>query len=231
MVRYDLHIHTYYSPCAVNSPKEIIEQAEKLGLNGIAITDHDTFEGLHEALEIETDLMIVPGIEISTNMGHILALGVADGEIERGLPPKEVADLVHRLGGIVVPAHPFDYIRLGIKKEVYNIPCDALEVINGCSTLPRWNKLARKAALELDLPMIAGSDGHAAFEIGIAWTDFLTEPQTWQELISMILKKESIPKGTRHNLLTSKIKRYWLKFKNRKNRPETGPPIRRFKRW
>ncbi|MEA2071538.1 MAG: CehA/McbA family metallohydrolase [Asgard group archaeon] len=218
MVRIDLHVHTNYSD-GTDSPEEIIQQAEKIGLDGIAITDHDTYQGLHKALEIETDLLIVPGIEISSTEGHILAYGLTDADIEKGLTPKETVDKIHRYGGIAVPAHPFDFIRLGIKKAVFSIASDAIEVINGCCTLPYWNKKARKVALELDLPMIAGSDGHSIHEIGVAWTDFVSEPRTWQEVISAIMKKECIPLGKTHPVILSKIRRFWRTLKKRKERP------------
>jgi predicted metal-dependent phosphoesterase TrpH len=130
------------------------------------------------------------------------------------------------MGGIAVPAHPFDTIRLGIKNEVYKIKSDAIEVINGCITFKRCNRKAIDVALELDLPMIAGSDGHSTEEIGIAWTDFLTEPETWQDVISMILRKESIPLGGRHPILPSKFRRFWKAFKKRKERPVPYPWIK-----
>jgi predicted metal-dependent phosphoesterase TrpH len=225
MVRIDMHTHTNYSD-GTDSALEIIKQAEKIGLDGIAITDHDTFEGLHEALEIETNLIIVPGIEISTSKGHILAYGVSDGEYEMGLSPQETVEIIHKNGGIAVPAHPFDYIRLGIKDEIFSIPSDAIEVINGCITLARWNKKAYDAALELDLPMLGGSDGHSTEEIGIAWTDFLGEPRTWQDVISMVLKKECVPVGGRHRVLPSKIKRFWKAYKKRNDRPIPYPWIK-----
>lgn len=226
MVRFDLHVHTNYSD-GTDSVEEIIRQAEKIGLDGIAITDHDTFGGLHKALEIETKLIIVPGIEISTCEGHILAYGITDGEFEIGITPAETVDQIHRAGGIAVPAHPFDYVRLGIKDEIYNIKSDALEVINGCITLGRWNEKARKAAIELDLPMIAGSDGHSTQEIGIAWTDFIHAPKKWQDVISMILKKEAIPVGGKHRLIPSKVKRFWRAYKKRKDRPMPYPFIKK----
>ncbi|MHA1211308.1 MAG: PHP domain-containing protein [Candidatus Heimdallarchaeota archaeon] len=224
MVKIDMHVHTNYSD-GVDSPEEIIRQAEKMGLDGIAIVDHDTFGGLHEAFEIETDLIIIPGIEVSTCKGHILGYGISDGEIEIGLTTKETVDIIHRMGGIAVPAHPFDRIRLGIKKEVYNLNIDALEVINGCITLNRFNKKAMEVAIELDLPMIGGSDGHSTEEIGNAWTDFLTEPENWQDVISMILRKESIAIGGRHPVLSSKVRRFVKAYKKRKMRPVPYPWI------
>ena len=229
MVRFDLHTHTNYSD-GTDSAEEIIRQAEKIGLDGIAITDHDTFGGLHAALEIETDLIIVPGIEISTCKGHILAYGISDGDFEIGLTPVETVDQIHRAGGIAVPAHPFDYIRLGIKDEIFNIKSDAIEVINGCITLVHWNKKAREAALELNLPMIAGSDGHSTEEIGIAWTDFVTPPENWQDVITMILKKETIPVGGIHRVIPSKVKRFWKAYKKRNNRPTPYPFIKQPKK-
>ncbi|MBN1330041.1 MAG: CehA/McbA family metallohydrolase [Candidatus Heimdallarchaeota archaeon] len=225
MVRIDMHVHTNYSD-GVDSAEEIIRQAERMGLDGIAIADHDTFGGLYEALEIETDLLIIPGIEVSTCKGHILAYGILEGEIEVGLTPKETVDIIHKMGGIAVPAHPFDTIRLGIKKEVYHLNIDALEVINGCITFSKCNQKAFKVARELDLPMIAGSDGHSTEEIGNAWTDFLEQPESWQDVISMILRKESIPIGGRHPVIPSKIRRFIKTFRKRKERPVPYPWIK-----
>ncbi|NHJ39239.1 MAG: PHP domain-containing protein [Asgard group archaeon] len=226
MVRIDMHIHTNYSD-GTDSVVELIRHAEKIGLDGIAITDHDTFEGLHKALDVETDLIIIPGIEISTSKGHILAYGLTDGEIEIGLSPKETVDIIHKMGGIAVAAHPFDPFRLGIKKEIYEVKCDALEVINGCITIKHYNKKAFKTALKLDMPMVAGSDGHLIEEIGICWTDFITEPETWQDVISMILRKESIPVGNRHPLLPSKFRRIFKAIKKRHERPVPYPKIKK----
>jgi len=225
MVRIDMHVHTNYSD-GVDSTKEIIRQAEKLGLDGIGIADHDTFGGLHEALEIETDLIIIPGIEVSTCKGHILAYGILEGEIEVGLTPKETVDIIHKMGGIAVPAHPFDAIRLGIKKEIYHLNIDAVEVFNGCITLNKFNQKAFRVAQELDLPMIAGSDGHSTEEIGNAWTDFLEQPESWQDVLSMILRKESIPIGGRHPIIPSKIRRFFKAYKKRKERPVPYPWIK-----
>ena len=75
MKKFDLHIHTKYSDGS-GSPKDIIYNARKKGLNGIAITDHNTLEGYFRAKDIDANITILPGFEVSTEAGHILVLGL-----------------------------------------------------------------------------------------------------------------------------------------------------------
>jgi len=66
-MKFDLHIHTNYSD-GLYSPKEIVDLAITKNLNGIAITDHDTIEGIEVALKYTNNrfnLKIIPGIELS----------------------------------------------------------------------------------------------------------------------------------------------------------------------
>ena len=81
-LKIDLHVHTVYSYDSLITPKELVQYAKKRGLDGVAITDHDR---LDSALKIarETDLLIVPGMEIESLNGHIVALGVRRGSSER----------------------------------------------------------------------------------------------------------------------------------------------------
>ncbi|WP_432204767.1 PHP domain-containing protein [Cetobacterium somerae] len=64
--RYDLHTHTTYSD-GTFTVRELLNRAKYLGLKGIAITDHDTMEGIPEGKKIskELDLDFIPGIEFS----------------------------------------------------------------------------------------------------------------------------------------------------------------------
>ncbi|HPM62477.1 MAG TPA: PHP domain-containing protein, partial [Methanoregulaceae archaeon] len=84
MLSCDLHVHTIFSRDGESTPLEIIRRAEAVGLDAIAITDHDTVEGAIAALSIPTSLVIIPGIEISTRQGHLIALGVTE-KIPSGL--------------------------------------------------------------------------------------------------------------------------------------------------
>ncbi len=79
MLLYDLHVHTLASD-GVESPEQVITRALRVGLGGVAITDHDTIDGLERAMNfiIENNLEIdlIPGIELNTDFGenevHIL---------------------------------------------------------------------------------------------------------------------------------------------------------------
>ena len=65
---FDLHVHTTYSD-GLLSPKEVVDLARRKGLNGIAITDHDTVEGINSALKVSKgfkDFYLIPGIEFGT---------------------------------------------------------------------------------------------------------------------------------------------------------------------
>jgi predicted metal-dependent phosphoesterase TrpH len=77
MIKLDLHVHSKYSDDAVGSPREIIKSLKKKGLQGMAFTDHNTVRGGIEALKIAPkEFIVIPGIEISTADGHMLALNV-----------------------------------------------------------------------------------------------------------------------------------------------------------
>ena len=165
MYSFDLHVHTVCSgdsPCTV---REALESAKKKGLNGLAITDHNSVSALSEGKKVakEMDLMFIPGIEVSSKDGHILGLGVEES-IPRELDAAETVDRIREKGGIAVSAHPFS---LSPKPfSAIRADYDAIEVFN-----PRrfiGNQLARKYAAEKDLPTVAGSDSHYKEEIGLA---------------------------------------------------------------
>lgn len=165
MHSFDLHVHTKNSgdsPCKV---REVIDSAKKKGLSGIAITDHNTTSGLEEALKITEgeDFLLIPGIEISSEDGHILGLGIEE-EIPRYLPASEVVERIHDLGGIAVSAHPFS---LSDKPfSALRAEFDAIEIFN-----PRryiGNHLAENYASKHRIPGTGGSDAHFCEEVGFA---------------------------------------------------------------
>lgn len=100
-MKCDLHIHSFYSfNDGVNSPKDIIKQAIKVGLDSIAITDHDTMNGFFKAKNYakKLDFDLVPGIEISSREGHILGIFIEE-EIPKNISAKETIEMIHTQGG------------------------------------------------------------------------------------------------------------------------------------
>lgn len=162
---FDLHVHTLHSgdsPCTV---EEAIRAAKNAGLSGIAITDHNSVKGVEKAFEIteDDDFLVIPGIEVSSEDGHILGLGVEES-IPRDRPAATVVDDIHERGGIAISAHPFS---LSLKPfSALRAEFDAIEVFNSRRYL--GNHLAKRYALDQDLKMTAGSDAHFCEEVGLA---------------------------------------------------------------
>jgi len=77
-MRFDLHIHSNYSPDSRLDVDDILRRAVKKGLDGIAICDHDTITGSflarRRAKELDLPLLVLPAVEVSTNMGHLIVL-------------------------------------------------------------------------------------------------------------------------------------------------------------
>ncbi len=162
-MKLDIHVHSTYSD-GTDSVKSLVRRAKQLGLDGIAITDHNTVKGGCEALKYATDdFTTIPGIEVSSKEGHILVLNVTD-DIKKGIPAEEVAEKAHELGGIAIPAHPYDMIRTGIGDLALRDCFDAIEAINGKTFINSKN--VRKIAKENNITCVGGSDAHCASELG-----------------------------------------------------------------
>ena len=179
--KIDLHCHSWFSGDGVSSPESLIAAARKKGLHGFALTDHDTSDGyLHlvdrglarlDGQPVD-NFLVIPGVEVSTAEGHLLCLGVTLPRL-KGTPAAEVCKIVHSLGGLAIPAHPYDLFRAGIRQAVLEtLEIDGLEVFNAATTLKRYNQMAWDFASARHLPMTAGSDAHHEMAIGTAHTIF-----------------------------------------------------------
>jgi predicted metal-dependent phosphoesterase TrpH len=91
------------------TPKEIIKRSRKIGLDAVAIADHNSIkgsmEGIKESKGID-DFIILPSMEISTLKGHIVALGIQE-EIKSNMSPEETIEEIRDQGGISIIPHPF----------------------------------------------------------------------------------------------------------------------------
>jgi len=115
-MKIDPHIHSIYSGDSRSTPEKIIKQALLIGLDVIAISDHDSVEGSKIAIEMSKKMdkiLIIPSIEISSSGGHILGLGV-ENIIQKGLSPEETVEKIHDEGGLAIVPHPFSFYRNGL---------------------------------------------------------------------------------------------------------------------
>lgn len=177
VLKFDLHVHSCHSHDGYDSVDKILMRAKEIGLDGIAITDHDSIQGgligLQVSEELGLDLIVIPGEEISTTKGHLIVLGVTD-EIPMGMSPEITINMAKDLGGTVIVPHPFHPFR----HELGYVPddIDAVETYNSRFIMGYSNWKARKLALSRNIPMVAGSDAHIAEMIGYAITKIDSAP-------------------------------------------------------
>lgn len=167
--RVDLHMHTRASADCLSPPAEVVRRAREVGLDRIAVTDHDRIEGAFEARDLDPDLVIV-GEEVRTAEGLDLIGLFLTEHIPPGGVFREVADEIRRQGGVVYVPHPFDSHR-GTTEEFLTGVRDCIDVVEGFNARihdPRRNERAQKWAQANGLPVGAGSDAHLLSEIGRA---------------------------------------------------------------
>lgn len=202
---FDLHGHTKYSafPTSVNySPEEAVIRAKKVGLDGIAITGHDTIEGLDEGLNaaVKHGVIVIPGIEITSRIEsktpHIIALGIAPDEvyksqfkIPRYKDPFTVTSWIHDHGGVVVAAHPnLRWRRTSLsytQVKEYQVIIDGVEVI----TTHGENEQLKAMAEEFNIAGLGCSDFHNLAQIGLVATKVFGSVSNYQEVIRAIREK------------------------------------------
>jgi predicted metal-dependent phosphoesterase TrpH len=200
--RIDMHMHTVLGAYdSALKPARLATGARNAGLTAVAITEHDRMWDAHVLrtyCESESDLLVVNGMEVSTDMGHILAFGLpgfAPG-IHRIADLRRIADEV---GGYLAVAHPFRYwyepvhfTRRGltppemVPEVLARTPVfeyvDAIEVLNGANS-DRENAIAVAVANYLGKPGIAGSDCHSETGIGCCLTHFERTIETPAQLV------------------------------------------------
>lgn len=183
-MKFDLHTHTRQSEDAGSSFRSILKRAKTKGLDGIAVTNHETFFDPDKLkLSMDTHIWIISGEEVHTEIGDIIALFISKPVIKRYA--EEVINEVHSQGGIVVLAHPFKRIchyPISILERI-----DAVEIVNA-----RWMDIRIWASrpdvsqlLDTVKGRTAGSDAHFSFEIGNAYweTPHLDSPEALKDRI------------------------------------------------
>ncbi len=176
----DTHCHTKFSYDNWLEPLDLIRRALSLGLSGVCITEHHSYEASEPVARIgrEEGLLVLRGVEISTDKGHLLAYGVADDGWnvwgrDTYLPMQEVIERIALLGGVCAPAHPYREIGVAsLLDDLFDLRgISAVETHNGNNS-DGDNDLACTAAVNLGLPTLGGSDCHKSSAVGRCATQF-----------------------------------------------------------
>lgn len=198
-MRIDMHCHTSEgSQDARVSIFKIVEVLKQKGYDGVLITDHNSYKGYDAWAESgRDDFVVLKGIEYDTReAGHMLIVLPEGADTSvlayRGMPLMKLIQVVHRLGGVIGPAHPYDYCKFGMfntrkwrrnKAVCYNF--DFVEIFNSCAD--RYNnRHAEKLAEQYRRPTFGGSDNHRLSGIGLGYTDIEADIRNNDELIEAL---------------------------------------------
>jgi predicted metal-dependent phosphoesterase TrpH len=189
----DLHVHTTYSKDSLITPQDLVYYAKKKGLNAVAVTDHNSLDGAYKIAK-ETDFLIIPGMEVSSADGHIVALNVHE-LIPRDLSAPETVERIHKAGGVAIACHPYVYFKGCLKENVCQT-FDAIEVINSRAfPFQRSVRKAEKTAKKLGLVRVAGTDSHYGPQIGTAYTIIETDEPSVEAITRAIVEGTCQPFG------------------------------------
>lgn len=169
-VRVELHTHTCYSKDSLVRPEDLVRRCKELGIDRVAITDHNQIEGALAAQALAPEHVIV-GEEIQTTEGELIGYYMKE-RIPEGLSPMAVIEQLQAQGAVISAAHPFDTLRSAAWQpgtlEAIATHLDAVEVFNARCLRPSFNQEADAFARAKGLPGTVGSDAHSLWELGRA---------------------------------------------------------------
>ena len=206
LLKLDLHVHTAGSPDAHTKIENLPEIMRARGLDGLAITEHNRFDPPNLP-----DVLIVPGVEISSRDGHILALGVKEN-IPSRLSADETITRIHDQGGVAIIAHPHDPVSSRVKIADLKVRPDAVETVNSDALsfhISNW--LARRDARKFELPQVGGSDSHIPESIGDAYTVVDSNSRDVRGVLEAIKAGRVHPEG-HPTSIRNKIRKLRYKF-------------------
>ena len=199
-IHVDLHMHTDHSPDCATPVDTLLDTAKKVGLDAIAITDHNEVSGALEARERADGIKVIVAEEVKTaDQGEVIGLFIEE-KIPRGLTLQETIAEIRRQGGLVYVPHPFDRMHavpdyehmLAVVSDI-----DAIEVFNPRVAFSAFNEEAARFAAKYRVVAGAGSDSHVAQGLGsvkIRMRDF-DGPEEFLESLrdaDIVRKKQSL---------------------------------------
>jgi hypothetical protein len=205
----DLHIHTTASD-GLSTVKQVLDYtAEQTSLDVIAITDHDVLDASLWAAGQQKfyPFDIVPGVEVTSHDGHVLALWVTQ-PVPMGLSLAETVAEIHRQGGLAIVAHPFEPMIAPLSCWRYlhhpsvleEAKVDGVETMNAGALTPGGSRLARAIFTRRQIAVTGGSDAHMDTCIGTGITRFVG--RTAADLRRSIELGQTAVEGKRWHLST-----------------------------
>jgi hypothetical protein len=226
MWKVDLHSHTVFSRDSLTRPEKLIERARAVGLDKLAVTEHNNLAGALRAKELAPDLIIV-GEEIKTTHGEIIAYFVKK-EVPRGLSPQETVDRLREQGAVISIPHPLDSLRtsaMGMETVLQIIDqVDALEVLNARCVRPSDNDAAAELAQKYAKLATAGSDAHTLQEVGRCYMlmpEFEDNPASFLQALAQAQPQGRVSPFWPHLIST------WAKWRKRYFPVEYGGMLHR----
>jgi len=209
----DLHVHTDLSedakPTVVEYARWARELQDQYSVHGFVVTEHRYYSFSRNPvlaeLSRETGLLILQGVELETDYGHILVYGVNPQFLDRvdvtvRLRGKDVAAAALETGAVAIPAHPCRPM-LGCGPAVKDLPgVRIIEALNGANDRSE-NHQAESLVKSLDLLGVGGSDAHFITDFGLCMTHFDRNFSSERDLVAELLLGDYRPvylEGTRH---------------------------------
>jgi len=195
----DLHLHTIHSYDGTASVPSVLRRAKEIGLDVIAITDHDEISGALEAMKLASHygIHVIPASEITTSEGDLLALFI-NQKINAGLSLIETILRVREQGGVCIAPHPMAggmgmkslsaySILKALKHSLASETLIGIETYNGTAIDRMSNHYAKIFANGLSIAQTGSSDAHVIDTIGFGATEF--EGNTPQDLLNSLKNK------------------------------------------
>lgn len=211
---FDLHVHTDFSSMnwiheVKYSPELAVKKAKECGLDGLAITDHDSIGGLSRALNAaeKNGIIVVPGVELTAkHFGlprHIIALGIdpdiTKTVIEKHSTIEDTLKWIHDNDGIAIAAHP----NLDIKhRKKFPISLTSMELkknaalLDGVEVITPYFGYSQKTidwGKDNNKALIASSDAHTLDQIGVVRTEIFKDVKNWKDVVNAIKEKQTTP--------------------------------------
>lgn len=204
-MKFDLHCHTKSGSIDARvSLERYIELLKQQGFHGMLVTDHDSYRGYRQWRNSVSSLqagsfVVLEGIEYDTkDAGHFLVIMPDGVQLDllriRGMSIEQLIHVVHHMGGILGPAHPFGSKSSSAMffKKVRRNPrifyeFDFVEGFNTCESA-QANRIARLMAARYGKPCTGGSDSHEEKYVGMAYTEIDADIRNNDDLIEAILE-------------------------------------------